>query len=122
MRGAILTGALAVIAFDALGASFARDAGLDFQSIAPISLFLYALTGFLASRRGAVFDGILAGAIVAFIDGTLGWGIGSGLAPSQIAPDTTIAAAMLLAAMGAMCGFAGGMLGKLLPSTADILW
>ncbi|HWM08930.1 MAG TPA: hypothetical protein VNO82_06290 [Solirubrobacteraceae bacterium] len=72
----VIAGCLAVLALDLVGGLLARRIGFRYVLLTPLSLLLYAATGFLAARAADVWIvGSVGGAAAAATDATVGWRI-----------------------------------------------
>lgn len=84
----VAIGCLAVLLFDTLGATASRSGGFPYARLAPGSFGLYLATSVVAARVGPEWVGVVAGAILAFVDATVGWRISWWIAPGR--PATAI--------------------------------
>lgn len=110
----VLVGCIAVVVFDALGASAADLLDFEYSLLIPGSIAIYAVTGFLAARASRETSaGVLAGALVALTDATAGWAISWAIGPGapasgeQDALSLTLTA-LLVVALGAVVGLIAG--------------
>jgi hypothetical protein len=72
----VVLGCCAVLIVDAVGALLARSIGFKYTLLIPVSLIVYAATGFFAARAGDLWlVGRLGGAAAAATDATVGWRI-----------------------------------------------
>ncbi|MGC1376160.1 MAG: hypothetical protein WA821_08060 [Anaerolineales bacterium] len=104
------------MAFDAAGAFLARLLDFPFAYLSPIPLLIYALTGFLVAPGRSIRTGLWAGAIVGFVDTTLGWAILWIIGPGDVSSlqptlDMFVGAAVIAVLLGAICGLVGGAIG-----------
>lgn len=82
---AISCGVIGVLLLDTLGSLLVRGDSRRYAALAPISYLIWLGTGVLAARLQssdialAVARATLAGAIVGFIDATVGWWISTSL-------------------------------------------
>lgn len=106
----LVGGAVAVVAFDALGAAASRQLGFSYALLIPGSLLIYGVVAALVARRGDWLLGLLAALAMAITDLTLGWAVSSLIGPGRPASGFTLVT-ILGAAMTAFvaAGLAGGI-------------
>jgi hypothetical protein len=80
---AIAIGCLAVLVFDLLGASASQWLGFRYTRLAPGSYAIYTATSVVAAHVGPASMGIIAGATVALVEATVGWGISWWIGPGR---------------------------------------
>ena len=112
----ILLCCLAALAFEVAGSFLSRLLDFPFAYLSPIPLLIYALAGFLVAPGRSIRAGLWAGAIIGFVDGTLGWAISWGIGPGDVSalqptPDMFVGAAVIAVLLGAICGLVGGAIG-----------
>jgi hypothetical protein len=118
----IAIGCFAVLLFDLLGATASRWLGFRYSQLAPGSYALYTATSVVAARLGPAWIGIVAGAIVAFVEATVGWhiswriGPGRPPAPTSLSRMRVIRIVVLVTMMGAGFGLVGAVFVVLTPS------
>lgn len=107
-------GVLAVLVLDTVGSLASRRFRFHYGSLNAISWILRIGTGFFAARYGNIKLSFLAGALVAFIDATLGWYIswiiGPGRPQSEITAGLIARTVLMVTLIGAALGFIGGLL------------
>ena len=105
-----LAGCVAVLLIDAAGARASSRLGFDYRWLTPLSLLLYAATGYLAADAGGHFlVGAAAAAAVGATDATLGWRISNSLGASEqvsqrVEAGTAAMVTLLAAGIGAGAG------------------
>lgn len=115
-RVLLLTGA-AVLSYDGLVALASRQLGFDYGSGVLGSLLIYAAGGFFGVRaRDTTRSGVLAGGFAGLVDSTLGWLLSTAIGPRipqiETSPPDVFVAVLMVTLLGAVCGFAGGMVGR----------
>lgn len=116
----ILVATAGVVALDALASVTSRIIGLPYALVSVVTLAIYCATGFYATRYCGLKKGLLASAMIGFMDSTLGWTIAWIIGPGKPAGETvaiggialTILTVVLVATIS---GLLGGFLSKLLP-------
>jgi hypothetical protein len=112
----VLLGCCAVVALDAAGALLASRRGFDYARLAPVSLLLYALFGFLAAgAAGQIVYGSFAGAAAAAVDATVGWRVSRALGAGErhVPEHVEIGTATVVTLLGAVIGTVAGALAGL---------
>ena len=108
-----LLGGVAVLALDAAGSIASRRWRFRYPLLTPISLLLYALTGFVAAREGDHFlVGAAAGAAVAAVEATAGWRVSRALGAddeSRVSERMEAGVAGALTVTGAVLGGLAGI-------------
>lgn len=110
----VVLGCLAVLVFDTAGALLVRRFPFDYQLLAPVSLALYAGTGYLAAAAADVWLlGAVGGAAAAATDATVGWRIGRALGvdrAGRVSDGQEAVVAIVVTGVGAVLGAATGLL------------
>jgi len=109
----IAVGCLAVLAFDLLGATASRWLRFPYSRLVTGSYAIYTATGVVAAHIGPVWTGIVAGAIVAFVDATIGWAISWWIGPGCPSAAASLSRARMIriVALVTMMGAAFGLFG-----------
>jgi hypothetical protein len=109
----IAVGCLAVLVFDLLGATASRWLGFRYSLLMPGSYALYTATGVVAAHVGPAWIGIIAGAIVAFVEATIGWAISWWIGPGRPSAQASLSRARMIriVALVTMMGAAFGLFG-----------
>ncbi len=114
----ILIGAFAVVTFDTAGSLASRSFGFGYQWMAIGSFLIYAGVGFAASKYNGLMFAPLAGGITVLIDSTLGWYISWVISPGRPAMEmdspAIISTVVFVTLLGAIVGFIGGLVGRLI--------
>jgi hypothetical protein len=108
----ILTAAGLLVAIDVIGALTGKPLGFPYSPLGVVSLLVYCLVGFIGALRANFAAGLLAAAMVGFLDATVGpisaWLAGPGsLGLSLEEPGVFVYAIVVATATAA----AGGLLG-----------
>jgi hypothetical protein len=82
IRGTVY-GSAVVLALALVGSIASRALGFDYDSLAPISLLMYAVVGAYVGVADTVARATLAGAIVGVVDATLGWAVAFAIGPGR---------------------------------------
>lgn len=97
-----------IVAYDALSAAIAKVVGISYNSFLVLALVLFFFMGVVAGRKAASWAGIIAVAIAAAADATIGWYIAAWIGPGYVPGWTTrvlvtlgIESALLATAIGA---------------------
>jgi hypothetical protein len=109
----VVLGCCAVLAFDAVGALAARRIGFNYAFLTPVSLILYAATGFFAAQAADVWlAGSLGGAAAAATDATVGWRVARSLGVDRedaVTPNLEMGVATMVTLGGAALGTLAGL-------------
>jgi len=119
----VIVAIVGVIVLDALASVASRTIGLPYSLAGVVTIAIYCATGFYATRYVNLKVGLLASAIVGFVDSTVGWAISWIIGPGRPEGETiaisglvlTIASVILVATIS---GLLGGILSKILSSFA----
>ena len=110
----VILGVVAVLVFDTLGSLAARRFRFAYPNLAPGSFAIYMVVGYAAGAAEPVSMGILAGAVVALIESTVGWAISWKIGPGRpsVTPSLTVIlrTVAIVTALGAVFGGLGGWL------------
>jgi len=113
----IAIGCIAVLVFDLLGATASRYLGFRYARLVPGSTAIYTATSVVAGRFGPAWVGIIAGATVAFVEATIGWGIswwiGPGRPPSVLSQARMFRIVAFVTTTGIICGLVGTVIAAL---------
>lgn len=116
-RVLLLTGA-AVLLYDGVMSIASARFGFGYGS-APVVLgssLIYAAAGFFGARvRGRARAGALAGAVAGLVDSKLGLLLSALIVPGYtgaVTPPAIAAVVVAVTCMGAVCGLAGGLIGR----------
>ena len=116
-----VVGAVAVLGFDAAMAFAARRYGFDYTRGIVGSLLIYLAVGYFAARQGGpLMNAAVAGAIVGFIDASIGWAVSYWIGPGrdprvQLTPGVWVSTAVFVILLAGGCAAVGGAIGKRLP-------
>jgi hypothetical protein len=112
----VMVATVAVLAFDTIGALAARFIGFSYGALAAVSWLIPTGAGFFSTKGHTLFAGILAGALVGFVDATVGWMIASAVAVGTSMGDLTLPQVartiLLVTGMSGLFGLAGGLAAK----------
>jgi hypothetical protein len=117
----VAIGCLAVLVFDALGATASRWLRFRYSRLAPGSYALYSATSVVAAHLGPAWIGVVAGAAVALVEATIGWAIswwigpGRPSAPIALSRARVIRIIALVTLTGAAFGLVGALVAALTP-------
>ena len=110
----ILLGAAVILVYDTLTAIVSATTGVSYGLFSIGSFAIYILFGFLVGRRSRWPWGVLAGALIALVETTIGWAISWSLGPgrpsAEVGPMAVIAVIPLVVLFGAVFGLIGGLL------------
>src|SRR5437899_7118123 len=109
----ILWGAAAILLFDTVGSVTSRFFTFRYSRLEVGSFLIYFMVGFATARTSSPGAAMVAGALVAFVDATLGWGISWLVGPGRLADAqaSTLRIVRTIATVtlyGALCGLLGG--------------
>jgi len=109
----VLLGAVAVVVYDTVGSFGSRRFGFAYSRLAAGSFLIHLLVGLAAARTGSFGAAVIAGAIVALVEATIGWAISWFVGPGRLAEEhaTTSRLIMTVATVtisGAFFGVVGG--------------
>lgn len=106
----LIGGAVAVVAFDALGAAASNQLGFSRALLVPGQLLIYGVVAGLIARRGAWLLGLFAAFAMAIVDLTLGWAVSSAIGSGRPEGGMTVGAILggVMTAFVA-AGLAGGI-------------
>lgn len=105
----LIVGALAILAFDTLGALASQSIGFPYGALAPGSYAIYSIVGILAVKKSSLWTAALVSGFVGAIDATWGWAISSAIGPGR--PEQPVPAigilftAIFVAVTAAVVGF-----------------
>lgn len=109
----VMAATVIVLAFDTGGALAARFIGFSYGALAVVSWLIPAGAGFFSTKGPTLFAGILAGALVGFVDVTMGWMISSAIDVGASIGDATLTQVaqtiVLVTGRSALFGLAGGL-------------
>jgi hypothetical protein len=110
----IILGATAVVVLlDIIGELAGKQLGFPYPSLGVVSLLVYIGVGALGAWRSSFIAGLLAAALVGFLDGTLGplvaWLMGHGPVGENVSDPRVFAYSI---AVGTLIAAAGGLLGS----------
>jgi hypothetical protein len=109
----VALGCCGVVALDALGSLLARSIGFNYALLTPVSLVLYAATGFLAAREADLWlVGSVGGAATAATDATIGWRISRLLGADRedaVTANLEMGVATMVTLGGAVIGTLAGL-------------
>jgi hypothetical protein len=112
----ILAASATLVVLDIVGALAGKPLGFPYSSLGVVSLLIYLSVGLLGAWRANFTVGVVAAAIVGFLDGTLGslvaWLIGPGPVGQTITEPRVFAYGItVVAATAAMAGLIGALAG-----------
>lgn len=115
----ILIGAFAVLAFDTFGSIASQNLGFPYYWLTVGSSLICVGIGLSASKSSGEMYAPLAGAIMGFVDSTLGWYIswiiGPGRSPEmEFTIIAIISGIIFVTLLGAVLGFIGGLIGRII--------
>jgi hypothetical protein len=109
----VVLGCCAVLVVDAVGGLLARSIGFNYALLTPVSLLVYAATGFFAARAGDLWlVGSVGGAAAAATDATVGWRIARILGVDRedaVTDEIEMGVAALVTLGGAAVGTLAGL-------------
>ena len=109
LRSGVLFSILIVL-YDALAAAIARAVGISYDSFLVLALVLFFFMGIYAGRKRRSWSGILAVAIAALADATLGWYVATIIGPGYV-PGWTMRGLIVMASESALLSTAIGAAG-----------
>jgi hypothetical protein len=106
----LIGGAVAVVAFDALGTAASNQLGFSRALLVPGQLLIYGVVAALIARRGAWLLGLFSAFAIAIVDLTLGSVVSSAVGPGRPEGGFTVGAILggVMTAFVA-AGLAGGI-------------
>ena len=112
----VLAAAALLVAGDVVGALAGKPLGFPYSPLGVVSLLVYFLVGFIGAWRASLAAGLLAAAIVGFLDATIGplsaWLVGPGsLAQSVTEPRIFAYSIAVGTGTAAVAGLVGAGLG-----------
>jgi len=87
----IFTGAVVVLVYDTAASFLPLSSGVSYGLFSLGSFLLYVIFGFLAARRSKWYFGAATGAILGFVDSTVGWAISWNIGPGKPAVELNMA-------------------------------
>lgn len=113
----VLTAAALLVAGDIIGALAGKPLGFPYSPLGVVSLLVYFLVGFIGAWRASFALGLLAAAIVGFLDATIGplaaWLAGPGpLAQSVTEPRIFAYSIAVGTATATVVGLVGAVTGS----------
>ncbi|MCU1288919.1 MAG: hypothetical protein JWN60_1148 [Acidobacteria bacterium] len=72
---------ITIVIFDVTASFTSKILEFDYTALSWVSLFLYALAGFLGYKKFDFLSGVSAGLIAGLVDSTLGWTLSSVIQP-----------------------------------------
>jgi hypothetical protein len=127
--GSVVAGIIAILLVDVGAGYIPKMTGISDQWFLIPTLIVYAATGFAAGWRRSLAAATAAALIVAFIDVTLGWWIGTLIDPNHNRFEGTFASFVAVVmtfktnlALGALCGIGAGVAARRMaarPGTSD---
>lgn len=114
----LLIGVSAVVAFDIVGSLASRSFNFAYQWLTIGSFLIYAGVGFAASKYNSLLFAPLTGAIMSFVDSTLGWYIswiiGPGRPAMEMDSTAIISTVIFVTLIGAVIGFVSGLVERMI--------
>jgi hypothetical protein len=112
----ILAASVTLVVLDMVGALAGRPLGFPYSSLGVVSLLIYLAVGLVGAWRANFTVGVVAAAIVGFLDGTLGpllaWLIGPGPVGQTITEPRIFAYGItVVTATAAAAGLIGSLAG-----------
>jgi hypothetical protein len=113
----VLAAAGLLVALHVVGALAGKPLGFPYSPLGAVSLVVYVLVGFIGSWRASFLAGLMAAAVVGFLDATIGplsaWLAGPGpLAQNVTEPRIFAYAITVGTAIAAVAGLVGGAVGS----------
>jgi len=113
----VLAAAALLVAGDVVGALAGKPLGFPYSPLGVVSLLVYFLVGFIGAWRASLAPGLLAAAIVGFLDATVGplaaWLAGPGALGQSITEPRIFAYSITVAtATAAAAGLVGAVAGS----------
>jgi hypothetical protein len=117
----VIVAIVGVIVLDALTSVASRTIGFPYSLAGVVTIAIYCATGFYATRYANLKVGLLASAIVGFVDSTVGWAISWIIGPGRPEGKTTATGGLVLTIasvilVATISGLFGGILSKILSS------
>jgi hypothetical protein len=112
----ILAASVTLVVLDMVGALAGRPLGFPYSSLGVVSLLIYLAVGLVGAWRASFTVGVVAAAIVGFLDGTVGpllaWLIGPGPVGQTITEPRIFAYGItVVTATAAAAGLIGSLAG-----------
>ena len=119
----LITGALAVVAYDTVGATASRFLGIRYGVLALGSYAIYSAVAYQIAKESGTVSAVAAGAAIAFIDATLGWAIswaiGPGRPQTRVTPALVVGTILVVVFVGAIFGLAAAFIARKKPPRVD---
>jgi hypothetical protein len=116
----LLIGCLSITLADALGSIASRQFKFNYSHLFFLSLVIYLVVAFIATRKANLKTGILFAAILGFFDATIGWKISmllnayTGDVNNHPTTGLWVVTILIVTIYGALVGFIGGGIAKLI--------
>ena len=103
---------VSVLLFDTVGALASRYFGFPYSALTFGSLVIYMFLGWAVTSRQSITSAALTGALVAFIDATIGWAISWRIGPGKVEATSTriIGTVLTVTMLSAFFSGVGGVL------------
>ena len=115
----VILGAVTVCVVDAVLAVISEQTQTPYSSFIPISILIVVIFGFVSARRCGLLFALLCGAILGFVDSTIGWSISWNIGPGdpgvELSFSEIVYTVITVTAMDAVVGLIGGLFSKLFP-------
>jgi hypothetical protein len=113
----ILAAAASLVVLDVVGSLAGKPLGFPYSPLGVVSLLMYLAVGLLGAWRASLGVGIVAAAIVGFLDGTVGplvaWMVGPGPVGQTITEPRIFAYGIsVVTATAAVAGLIGALAGR----------
>ena len=113
----VLAAAALLVAGDVIGALAGKPLGFPYSPLGVVSLLIYFLVGFIGAWRASLAPGLLAAAVVGFLDATVGplaaWLVGPGSLGQSVTEPRIFAYSIAVAtATAAVAGLVGAVAGS----------
>jgi hypothetical protein len=113
----VFAAAALLVAGDVIGALTGKPLGFPYSPLGVVSLLVYFLVGFIGAWRASLVPGLLAAAIVGFLDATIGplaaWLAGPGALGQSVTEPRVFAYSITVGtATAAVAGLVGAITGS----------
>jgi hypothetical protein len=113
----VFAAAVLLVAVDVIGALTGKPLGFPYSPLGVVSLLVYFLVGFIGAWRASLVPGLLAAAIVGFLDATIGplaaWLAGPGSLGQSVTEPRVFAYSITVGtATAAVAGLVGAITGS----------
>lgn len=108
-----------IVIFDAVASAVSRTLVIDYTKLGLVSYILYVAVGYFACKSFDLLSGIAGGFVAGLCDSTIGWFLSSAIGPfipfaqPKYTPLLVSIVIIIVSLGGALCGFVGGLLYKL---------